>query len=85
MASYSQLPISDEMAIKKNKRYNLSLPEQLYEELGREANERGVTIVELLRSFIKLGLLIMKMEKKDDVSLIIREGDVEREIILLFP
>lgn len=70
---------------KKTKRYNLALPESLYNELGQAADERGVTIVELLRYFIKLGLLLIKLMEKENISFLVREGDKEREIIILGP
>lgn len=65
------------------KRYNLVLPEDLYNEVRRQADEHGTTVVELLRKFIKLGLLAMDVQEDPESALIIREGDTEREIILL--
>jgi hypothetical protein len=65
------------------KRYNLVLPEDLYNEVRRQADEHGTTVVELIRKFIKLGLLAMDVQEDPKSALIIREGDTEREIILL--
>jgi 16S rRNA U516 pseudouridylate synthase RsuA-like enzyme len=64
------------------KRYNLVLPEGLFEEVQRVADARQVSVVELLRRFIKLGLVAVKVEEKDDATLVIKEGDKEREIML---
>ncbi len=65
------------------KRYNLVLPEDLYDEVRRQAEEHGTTVVELLRKFIRLGLLAMDVQKDPKSALIIREGDTEKELILL--
>jgi hypothetical protein len=67
----------------KLKRYNLGLPEDLYEELRRVADERQTTVLALLRSFIKLGLLAIELENTPDATLLIREDGKEREIMLL--
>ena len=65
------------------KRYNLVLPETLYQQLEELARDRQVTVVELLRRFIKLGLIAAEVEANPDAALLIREGDTEREIILV--
>lgn len=65
------------------KRYNLVLPEAVYSEVEKIAESRGATVVEILRKFIKLGLLAVKVEETDGSALLIREGDITREIILL--
>jgi hypothetical protein len=65
------------------KRYNLSLPEELYQEVQALAEERHTTVLELLRRFVKLGLLVARSEKSPDMAFILREGDKERELILL--
>lgn len=65
------------------KRYNLVLPEVIYSEVEKIAESRGTTVVEILRKFIKLGLLAVKVEETNGSALLIREGDNTREIILL--
>ncbi len=65
------------------KRYNLVLPEDLYDDVRRQADEHGTTVVELIRKFIKLGLLALDVQKNPESAFIIREGDTERELILL--
>ncbi len=64
------------------KRYNLVLPEILYREVQTLANKEHTTVIDLLRRFIKLGLLVAKLTQDENTSLIILEGDKEREIIL---
>ena len=65
------------------KRYNLALPEELYEELQRLADERQTTVVDLIRRFIKLGLFVTHLEASPDASLIIREKEAETRLILI--
>jgi hypothetical protein len=63
-------------------RYNLALPTDLFEELKEAADTRGMTVVEVLRKFIKLGLLVLDTQDKPGSALIIREGDAERQILI---
>jgi hypothetical protein len=65
------------------KRYNLILPEELYQEVQRVAESRHTTVVEMLRRFVKLGLLVAKAEESPDTAFIIRKGDKEQELVLL--
>ena len=65
------------------KRYNLVLPEELFEEIQMVADKQQITVVEILRNFIKLGLLAIQIEETPDSALLIRENGTEREIILL--
>ncbi len=68
---------------KDQKRYNLVLPKELYEEVRQLADKRQTTVVDLLRRFIKLGLLATSIEEAPNSSLLVKENGVEREIILL--
>jgi len=68
---------------KRLKRYNLVLPKELFDEVQKLAESRHTTVVEMLRKFIKLGLLAIQIEETPDATLLVREGDTEREIILL--
>lgn len=68
----------------KVKRYSLVLPQGLFDQLESVAEEHHTTVVEVLRRYIKLGLLATKIEQQEDAALIIREGDRERELIGLF-
>jgi len=64
-------------------RYNLALPKDLFEELKDAADKRGMTVVEVIRKFIKLGLLALETQDKPGSALIIRESDTERQIMML--
>lgn len=68
---------------KRLKRYNLVLPAELFDEVQQLADKQHTSVVEMLRKFIKLGLLAIQIEETSDATLLIREGDTEREIILL--
>lgn len=65
------------------KRSNLALPDTLFQEVQELANRQHTTVVELIRRFIKLGLLATQIQERPDAALLIREGEKEREIILL--
>ena len=65
------------------KRYNLVLPEVLFNEVQRVADEHQTTVVDILRRFIKLGLLAAQIEETPDSALIIRQGATEKQLILV--
>lgn len=71
------------MTREKTKRYNLVLPQPLFDELQRIADERQSTVLEVLKQFIRLGLLVSKAERSSDTAVVIREGDRERELLLI--
>jgi len=62
------------------KRYNLKMPQPLYDELERLAKARGCSVVDVLRAFIKLGIATTG----ENVQLIARYPDgSERELELI--
>ena len=65
------------------KRYQLALPASLYSKVRQAADERGVTVVQLLRTFIKLGLMVLEAEKRSDAELILRTEDSEKHLVLV--
>lgn len=65
------------------KRYSLVLPEDLFTAVQHLATQRQTTVVDLIRRFIKLGLIAARLEDTPGAALIIREGESEREILLL--
>ncbi len=67
----------------KPKRYNLALPEELYNAVQALAERRQTTVVALLRKFIRLGLLVAQAEESPDTTFLIREGDKEQQLVLL--
>ena len=66
------------------KRYNLVLPEELFEEVENIAAEHHTSVTEILRKFIRLGLIALQTDEDNNKpTLIIREGELEREVLLL--
>lgn len=68
---------------KNTKRYNINIPQELFDQIRMFANERGTTAIDVIKRFIRLGLIVAECEKTK-AKLIIREEDgTEKEIILL--
>lgn len=67
-----------------DKRYHLRIPTTLYEELGEVAEARGTNRLTLIKKFIKLGLLVIKLEDEESDSGLYfkRNGEIERLTIL---
>lgn len=57
----------------QEQRYTLTLPTELYQELTTLADRRGMTIKELVRQFMKLGLLVAKFEETPNTGLFLKE------------
>ena len=64
------------------KRYNLVIPSNLYDEIKELSERRGSTVVETIRKFLKVGLLVSKLQDAPDSAFIIREGNSEREVLI---
>jgi hypothetical protein len=62
--------------------YNLVLPRDLYAELKRVAAERGTSVLDLLRRFIRLGLYVVYLQSRQNAELVVREGDSEKTLVL---
>lgn len=67
----------------RTKRYNLVLPEELYDEVRLLADRSGTSVVELLRRFIKLGLIAAQIQNDPESALIIRDGKSETKVLLI--
>ena len=67
----------------RTKRHNLVLPSELYHRLQQVAEEKHTTITDLIKRFVKLGLLAVEVENSPGSELIIRENGAERRILLL--
>ncbi len=65
------------------KKYQIVVPESLFAEIEQIAASRQTTVIDIIRRFLKLGLLTAKIENNPNAALFIKEGDTEREIILL--
>jgi len=67
----------------KDTRYNLVLPKDVYEAVKAVARDRNTSVLEVFKQFIRIGLMVVAIDKSPDKHLIIREGEQEREIIIL--
>jgi hypothetical protein len=67
----------------KTKRYNLILPINLFNQVQTLADEEGTSALELLKRFIRIGLVITKLTQSPDSTLVIRQDGRERELVLL--
>lgn len=67
----------------KLRRYQLALPETLYAEIQGIAEREHSTFQETIRRLLKYGMLVFNILSDPNAKLIIREGDVEREIVLI--
>jgi hypothetical protein len=65
------------------KRYNLVLPEELFQQLQDLADRRHTTVVELIRKSIKIALLVAEAEESPDKAFTIGEGKQPERIRLL--
>jgi PIN domain nuclease of toxin-antitoxin system len=68
----------------KTRRYNLTLPEAVYQDVEKLAQEEGVQMTDILRTFIKMGIIAHIVHKDPDKQLIIREGEEETEILMVY-
>jgi hypothetical protein len=59
------------------------LPEDLFTAIQALADQRQTTVVDLIRRFIRLGLIAAKIEDTPGAALFIRDGDTEQQIIFL--
>jgi len=71
------------MSKPKMKRYSLVLPEVLFAEIQGIADSKGTTVLEVLRTFIKLGLIASELEKQPNSALIIRSDNQDKEVVLI--
>lgn len=65
---------------KTKKRYNLVIPTELYNQLGEIAGRDGMSVIDVMRRFIKVGLYIDAVSHTKGAKVIIRDGKEEREI-----
>jgi hypothetical protein len=65
------------------KRYNLVLPESLFSDVKSFADSRHITVVEAIRKFIKLGLIAAQLDETPGAMLLIRDGNIERQLVLI--
>jgi ATP-dependent Clp protease ATP-binding subunit ClpA len=65
------------------KRYQLVVPSDLFDAVQRIAAREEATVIEVLRRFIRLGLLVTEMQQRPGAALIVRDEDGERQLLLV--
>lgn len=60
-------------------RYNLELTKSMFDEVKNASDRNGCTVLEMLRKFIKIGLVAVDQNSK----LIIRRGNTDTEILIV--
>ncbi|MBN1993453.1 MAG: hypothetical protein JW953_12200 [Anaerolineae bacterium] len=64
------------------KRYNLVLPEEMFNEVRKVADEQQTSMVEVIRKFIKLGLMVSEMQESPEMTVFIKRGGGEEQQII---
>lgn len=67
----------------EKKRFNLNIPEDLFFQLEHIAKKNSVTTTELIRSFIKLGLIYCNV-KDQNGKMFIEEASGDRRELIIF-
>jgi hypothetical protein len=60
--------------------YELKIPNELYDEIRDIGRQCNLSPAEVVRRFLKLGLVAAKVEADPAASLLIRDANGEREI-----
>lgn len=64
------------------KRYNLTIPDELFNKMEEVAANEQTSVVDILKRYIKVGLLVDEV-RSNGGKLLIRENNVDREIVIL--
>jgi hypothetical protein len=65
------------------KRYPLVLPEAVYDRLQAIADREGTTFVDVVRRFLKMGLVLDAELQSPDAKLVIRSGGEEQVVKII--
>jgi len=57
----------------ERKKYNLTLPQELYEEIEQAALEWDTTVVDVIKRFLRLGLVIRAAQSNPETDILLRE------------
>ncbi len=64
---------------RSTKRYTFELPIEIYNQLSTTAEQNGTSVVEMLRKYIKLGLLATQ----PNTVVLLKNGDLEQPVMLV--
>ena len=65
-----------------SRRFQVLLPDELLAEMQAIASREHTSVVEILRRYIKLGLLIDRVNR-DGGKFLIRENNIDREVLMV--
>lgn len=65
-------------------RVSMQIPESIYEKLTDYAIKKGVMFEDIVKSCIKMGMIIYEIEDDPDVQLIYRDHGEDSEIVPSF-
>ncbi len=65
----------------RNRNVKAPIPKDLYGKMEKIAKEKGVNTEELLRNFIKTGILIESLDKKGKIIIKDEAGNIKHEIL----
>jgi len=66
------------------KRYTLVLPDSTFQEIKSIAEKHGTTILDILKKFIILGLLVEKVDETPGSAMVLRtEGKPDERIVIV--
>ena len=60
-------------------RYSLTLNETLYSEIKSVAESKNISVLDMIRKCIKLGLMAFE----PGVTITVKRGDIEREVVMV--
>jgi undecaprenyl pyrophosphate synthase len=64
------------------KKYTLVIPQKLFDEVQELAQEEHTTVVDIIKQSLKLRLVTARLAKSSEADLLIREGGVERILVI---
>lgn len=77
--------LAQETHLEKNKqeqvRYNLILPAELYKDILRSAESRGMKVVDMMRLLMKISVWVLHELDTPGTKFVLKNGDSEREIV----
>ena len=83
MSDSTEQPVRAD-AERERVQYNLSLSREVYDELKKRADAKDCTVAALVRSFLKLGLVVVHLEEHPDCGeFVLRQGGVDKSIVLI--
>lgn len=66
----------------KDKVFTIRVPQKVYEKLDEEATKRDLNAADLVRQFIRLGMIAISDDEKSP-KLVLMEGDTFKQVLLV--